>query len=68
MFKVVEIKNYDTHHSYGTDWHTDFIIKTDEEHNTDSLYNMLKELGYNPYGEISSEKTQDGYIYKTVMY
>ena len=68
MFKVVEIKNYDTYHSYGTDWHTDFIIKTDEEHDTKSLFNKLKELGYSPYGEISTEKTTDGYIYKTVMY
>ena len=68
MFEVVEIKTYDTHHSYGTDWHTDYIIKTDEEHDTNSLFNRLKELGYSPYGVVSSEKTAGGYIYKTVMY
>ena len=68
MFEVVEIKNYDTYHRYGTDWHTDFIIKTDEEHDTNSLFNRLKKLGYSPYGVVSSEKTPDGYIYKTVMY
>ena len=68
MFEVIEIKNYDTHHSYGTDWHTDFIIKTDEEHDIDSLFNRLKELGHSPYGQISIEKNPDGYIYKTVMY
>ena len=68
MFEVVEIKNYDTHHSYGTDWHTDFIIKTDEKHDIDSLFNKLKELGHSPYGQITLEKTPDGYIYKTVMY
>ena len=68
MFEVVEIKNYDTHHSYGTDWHTDFIIKTDEEHDIDSLFNKLKELGHSPYGQITLEKTPDGYIYKMIMY
>ena len=68
MFEVVEIKNYDTHHGGGTDWHTDYIIKTGEKHDTDSLFNMLKELGYSPYGVVACEKTQDGYIYKTVMY
>lgn len=50
MFEIIEIKDYDTHHRYGTDWHTDFIIKTDEEHDTDSLFHKLKELGYSPYG------------------
>ena len=45
MFEVVEIKNYDTHHRYGTDWHIDFIIKSDEEHDTGSLFDKLKELG-----------------------
>lgn len=68
MFEVIEIKNYDTYHSYGTDWHTDFVIKTDEEHTTQTLFERLKELNYSPYGQISSEKTEDGYIYKTVMY
>lgn len=68
MFEVVEIKKYDTYHSYGTDWHTDFVIKTDEEHTTETLFERLKELNYSPYGVISSEKTKYGYIYKTVMY
>ena len=68
MFEVVEIKNYDTHHRYGTDWHTDYVIKTDEEYHIDGLYNRLKELGHDPSGVISSVKTPDGYIYKTVMY
>ena len=68
MFEVIETKRYDTHHRYGTDWHTDYIIRTDEEHDTDSLFNRLKELGYDPYGVVSIEKTPDGYIYKTVMY
>ena len=68
MFEVVKIKKYDVCHSYGTDWHTDFYIKTDEEHTIDSLFERLKALNYSPYGEISSEKTKDGYIYKTVMY
>ena len=67
-FEVVETKRYDTHHTYGTDWHTDYIIKTDEEHDTDSLFYRLKELGYDPYGVVSSEKIPGGYIYKTVMY
>ena len=67
-FEVVETKRYDTHHSYGTDWHTDYIIKSDEEHTTETLFYRLKELGYDPYGVVSSEKTPDGYIYKTVMY
>ena len=68
MFAVIETKRYDTHHRYGTDWHNDYIIKTDEEHDIDSLFYRLKELGYDPYGVVSSEKTPDGYIYKTVMY
>ena len=68
MFKVVEIKKYDTHHSYGTDWHTDFYIKTDEEHTTQTLFERLKALNYSPYGDITVEKTQDGYIYKSRMY
>ena len=68
MFKVKEIKNYDTYHRYGTDWHTDFIIETNEQHDTDSLFNRLKKLGYDASGVVSSEKTETGYIYKTVMY
>lgn len=68
MFEVVEIKNYDTRHRYGTDWHTDYIIKTDEEFDIDKMFDKLKELGHSPYGEITLEKTDDGYIYKAVMY
>ena len=38
----------------------------------DEYYNKTKkevlELGYDPYGVVSSEKTPNGYIYKTVMY
>lgn len=68
MFEVVKIIKYDTCHSYGADWHTDFVIKTDEEHTTQTLFERLKALNYSPYGEITVEKTQDGYIYKTVMY
>jgi hypothetical protein len=68
MFEVVEIKNYDVRNRWGTDWHTDFIIKTDEEHTTDTLFERLKKLNYSPYGQVSSEKTQNGYIYKAVMY
>ena len=68
MFEVVEIKKYDTYHSYGTDWHTDFVIKTNEEHTINSLFEQLKALNYSPYGDITVEKTQDGYIYKSIMY
>lgn len=31
MFEVIDIKNYDTHYRYGTDWNTDYICKTDEK-------------------------------------
>ena len=68
MFKVEKIVNYDTYHSYGTDWHTDFYIKTDEEHTIDTLFERLKALNYSPYGDITVEKTEDGYIYKSRMY
>jgi len=68
MFEVEKIVNYDTYHSYGTDWHTDFYIKTDEEHTINSLCNKLKEMNYSPYGDIILEKTDNGYIYKSRMY
>lgn len=68
MFEVVEIKNYDTHHRYGTDWNTDYYIKTDEEHTMESLFEKLLNLGHSPYGVTTVEKTKDGYIYKTIMY
>lgn len=68
MFEITEIKNYDTHHSYGTDWHTDYVIKTDEEHTIDTLFDKLKQMNHNPYGVTTIVKIDTGYIYKTVMY
>lgn len=68
MFEVVDIKNYDTHHWYGTDWNTDYYIKTDEEHTMESLFEKLLNLGHSAYGVTKVEKAKDGYIYKTIMY
>ena len=69
MFKVLEIKNYNTNHSYGTDWHTDYICETDEEINSETeLIEKVKETGHEPCGEISMDKKDGKIILKTKMY
>lgn len=70
MFEVVEIKNYDTHHRYGTYWHTDYIIKTDENLNINEVIEKLQALGKNPCGECKLRKVdeRDKIILETIMY
>lgn len=63
MFEIISIKNYDTYHSYGTDWHTDYAIKSNEKL---SINDIIKKC--NASGECELEKTDNGYILKTVMY
>ena len=36
MFEVKNVKNYDEHHSYGTDWVTEYEINSDEKLTIDS--------------------------------
>ena len=45
MFELIEIRNYDTRHRYGTDWHTDYHIETDENLNINEVIEKLQELG-----------------------
>lgn len=70
MFELIEVRNYDTHHRYGTDWHTDYIIKTDEKLNIDEVIKKLQEIGINPYGECKLKKVdeRDEIILETIMY
>ena len=70
MFEVVEIKKYDTYHSYGTDWHTDYIIKTDENLNINEVIEKLQELGKNPCGACKLRKVEgkEEIILETIMY
>lgn len=71
MFKVVEIKNYDIHHRYGTDWHTDYEIETDEKFNTiDEVLEKMKELGHNVYGEIKMKTwhNENKIVIESIMY
>ena len=68
MFEVVEIKNYDTHHTYGTDWHTDYIIKTDKKYTVSTIIEELEKKDYSICGNILLEKTEGGYILKTILY
>lgn len=63
MFEITEIKNYDTHHRYGTDWHTDYIIKSDEELNIGQVIEKC-----NACGKCTLKKTENGYILETIMY
>lgn len=64
MFKVVEIKNYDTHHRYGTDWHIDYHVESDKELTLDEVIEELKKLGHEPCGCVSLEEN----VLKTTMY
>ena len=51
MFELIDVKNYNTHHHYGTDWHTDYVIKTDEKiTNVDEIIEKLQQIGKNPNG------------------
>lgn len=70
MFEIIEVKNYDTHHRYGTDWHTDYIIKTDENLNINEVIEKLQELGKNPCGVCKLRKVdeRDEIILETIMY
>lgn len=70
MFELVEIRSYDTHHRYGTDWHTDYIISTDEKLNIDEVIAKLNELGKYPSGECKLRKVEGRYeiILETIMY
>lgn len=63
MFEIIEIKNYDTNSRYGTDWHTDYFIKTDQEMTIQEIIEKCKACG-----ECTLEKSENGYILKTVMY
>lgn len=51
MFKLIKIKNYDVHHSYGNDWCTDYYFETDMNLNAEEVISELKKLGYCPCGE-----------------
>ena len=70
MFELTEVKNYDTHHRYGTDWHTDYYIKTDEKLTFDEVIRKLRELKHNPCGEckliVDEEKNE--MVLETIMY
>ena len=70
MFELIEIRNYDTHHRYGTDWHTDYIIKTDENLNINEVIEKLQELGKNPCGscKLRAVKETNEIILETIMY
>ena len=70
MFELIEIKNYDTRHSYGTDWHTDYIIKTDEDLNIQELIKKLQELGQQPCGNCKLKKVEgkNEIILETITY
>lgn len=70
MFELIEVRNYDTHHRYGTDWHTDYIIKTDENLNINEVIEKLQELGKNPCGACKLRKVdeRDEIILETIMY
>lgn len=69
MFEVIEIKNYDTHHRYGTDWNTDYICKTDEKINDlTALIKKVESVGYSPCGSCSMEEKDGNIILKTAMY
>ena len=70
MFELIEVRNYDTHHRYGTDWHTDYIIKTDENLNIHQVIERLQVLGKNPCGKCKLRKVEerDEIILETIMY
>ena len=70
MFELIEVRNYDTHHRYGTDWHTDYIIKTDENLNINEVIEKLQELGKSPCGACKLRKVdeKDEIILETIMY
>lgn len=63
MFEIVKKESYDTHHSYGTDWHFDYTIKSDEDLSIDEVIEKCA-----AYGVCELEKTEDGYILRTKMY
>lgn len=68
MFTVVEVKQYDSHSSYGTDWHTDYYIESDEQLDIDRVIDRLTNAGHNVYGECTLTKTNNGYKLQTIMY
>ena len=68
MFEVKNVKNYDEHHSYGTDWVTEYEINSNEELTIDEVIQKLLDSGHSPYGANSMKKTENGYILKAVMY
>ena len=70
MFELIEIRNYDTHHGYGTDWHTDYIIKTDENLNINEVIEKLQELGKEPCGscKLRAVEETNKIILETIMY
>lgn len=71
MFELIEIRSYDTHHRYGTDWHTDYIIKTDEEIKTiDEVIERLNKMDKYPFGacKLKFVKERNEIILETIMY
>lgn len=64
MFKLLEIKNYDKHNSYGTDWCTDYYFETDMDLDINGVITELQKLGHNPCGECNLV----GNVLKTIMY
>ena len=70
MFELVEVKNYDKYYSFGTDWHTDYYIKCDQDLNIDEVIENLNKLGYKPCGQCTLKTWIDkqDMILETVMY
>lgn len=66
MFEVVDIKSYDK----GKDWHTDYIIASDEDLNLEETIKRLEHLGHNICGIIKLEKSEKENIniLKTIMF
>lgn len=69
MFEVTEVKQYDKHTNYGTDWCTDYYISTNQSIDTiEQVIDKLIALGYQPYGQCSLKRQDDKIILQTIMY
>lgn len=68
--ELKEIKNYDEHHSYGTDWVTEYICYSDKDLEIDETIAELKKLGHEVYGQIKQiydDETKELRL-KAIMY
>lgn len=70
MFKVVDVENYDRRTAYGIEYHTNYVIESDEELSIDEVIEKLTQEGQVVCGQCKLKRYEykNELILETVMF